>query len=55
VGIIPVAVLLILVLTNSDYREVMLFETIGRVMIGFATVWSLIGLITSTAVSKVEY
>ena len=55
VGIIPVAVLLILVLTNSGYREVMLFETIGRVMIGFAAVWSLIGLFTSTAVSKVEY
>jgi tight adherence protein B len=55
VGVIPLAVLVILVAMDSDYRQVMLYETIGRLMIGFAAVWSLIGLATSTAVSKVEY
>jgi tight adherence protein B len=55
VGVIPLAVLVILVAMDSDYRQVMLYETIGRLMIGFAAVWSLIGLATSPAVSKVEY
>jgi hypothetical protein len=33
----------------------MLTETIGKMMLGFAAVWSLVGLFLSTAVSKVEY
>jgi hypothetical protein len=42
-------------LIDENYRIVMLDSTFGRMMLGFAIFWSLLGLVISTMVSKVEY
>jgi tight adherence protein B len=54
-GLFPLGLMLYFSATDDAYRQLMLTETIGKMMLGFAAVWSLIGLFLSTAVSKVEY
>ena len=54
-GLFPLGLMVYFAGTDAGYRHLMLSETIGRMMLGFAAVWSLIGLVLSTAVSKVEY
>jgi tight adherence protein B len=54
-GLFPLGLMLYFSATDDAYRQLMLNETIGKMMLGFAAVWSLIGLFLSTAVAKVEY
>jgi tight adherence protein B len=54
-GLFPLGLMLYFSATDDAYRQLMLNETIGKMMLGFAAVWSLVGLFLSTAVSKVEY
>lgn len=54
-GLFPFGLMLFFVTTNAGYRQVMLHETVGKLMLGFAAVWSLVGFVLSNAVSKVEY
>jgi tight adherence protein B len=54
-GLFPFAMLLYLVTTNALYRQTFFYETIGRIMLVFSAVWSLIGFFLSKSVSKVEY
>jgi tight adherence protein B len=54
-GAIPLGLLLWFSATNAAYREVMFHSTAGKSMIGFATVWSLIGLFLSRKVAVAEY
>jgi tight adherence protein B len=54
-GLFPLGLMLYFSATDDAYRQLMLNETIGKMMLGFAAVWSLLGLFLSTAVSKVEY
>jgi tight adherence protein B len=52
---IPVFLLIAFCLMNGEYRQVMLGTETGHAMIGFAVVWSSIGLFFSRKVAKVEY
>jgi tight adherence protein B len=54
-GLFPLGLMFYFSATDEAYRQLMLNETIGKMMLGFAAVWSLIGLFLSTFVSKVEY
>jgi tight adherence protein B len=54
-GLFPLGLMLYFSASDDGYRQLMLGETIGKMMLGFAAVWSLIGLALSTFVSKVEY
>ncbi|MFL5761822.1 MAG: type II secretion system F family protein [Thermomicrobiales bacterium] len=54
-GLFPLGLMLYFTATDDAYRSLMLHETIGKIMLGFAAVWSLVGLFLSTAVAKVEY
>ena len=54
-GMIPVAMLIWFSVTNSSYRAVMLHSSTGQMMIGFAAVWSSIGLFLSRKVAVTEY
>jgi tight adherence protein B len=54
-GLFPLGLMVYFSATDDGYRQLMLNETIGKMMLGFAAVWSLIGLALSTFVSKVEY
>jgi tight adherence protein B len=54
-GLFPLGLMIYFAGTDDAYRQLMLNETIGKMMLGFAAVWSLIGLLLSTTVSKVEY
>lgn len=53
--LIPLLLLVAFSLMNASYRQVMLGTETGHSLIGFATVWSLIGLFFSQKVAKVEY
>jgi tight adherence protein B len=52
---IPLVMLSYFSLTNSSYRDVMLHSSTGRAMVGFAAVWSSIGLFLSRKVAVTEY
>lgn len=54
-GVIPLGLLLWFSATNPAYREVMFHSPAGKAMIGFATVWSSIGLFLSRKVAVTEY
>ena len=54
-GFIPVALLLYFCLISAEYREIMLGTAFGKMMLTASMVWSLIGLVSSQKVSKVEY
>jgi tight adherence protein B len=54
-GLFPLGLMIYFSATDDAYRSLMLHETIGKMMLGFAAVWSLIGLFLSSAVAKVEY
>ncbi len=54
-GLIPLALLTFFSSTNQNYRDVMFHSPIGKTMLIFATVWSLLGLILSRKVAQVEY
>ncbi len=54
-GLFPLGLMLFFMTTDDNYRQIMTGELIGKMMLGFAAVWSLIGFALSTAVSKVEY
>lgn len=54
-GLFPLGLMLFFMTTDDNYRQIMTQEMIGKMMLGFAGVWSLIGFALSTAVSKVEY
>lgn len=53
--LIPILLLVAFCLISADYREVMLNSQAGHAMIGFASVWSLLGLFFSQKVAKVAY
>ncbi|MBA2277384.1 MAG: type II secretion system F family protein [Chloroflexia bacterium] len=55
IGLFPLGLLAFFLMTTPSYRQVMLGELIGQIMIAFSMTWSLIGFLLSTAVSKVEY
>ena len=52
---IPVLLLLYFVAISSEYRLVMLGTLFGKMLLGAAGVWSLIGFLLSQKVAKVEY
>ena len=52
---IPILLLVAFCLMNAEYRQVMLGSRIGHSMIGFAAIWSMIGLFFTQKVAKVEY
>jgi tight adherence protein B len=54
-GVIPLGLLFWFSATNAAYRETMFHTPAGKAMIGFATVWSLIGLVLSRKVAVAEY
>jgi tight adherence protein B len=54
-GLIPLVMLIFFSLTNSSYRDVMLHSSAGQLMIGFAAVWSSLGLFLSRKVAVAEY
>jgi tight adherence protein B len=54
-GAIPILLLSWFSSTNASYRDVMFHSTAGKAMIGFAAVWSLLGLIISRKVAVAEY
>jgi tight adherence protein B len=54
-GVIPLGLLCWFSATNAPYRDVMFHSPAGKAMIGFATVWSLLGLIFSRKVAVAEY
>jgi tight adherence protein B len=54
-GFLPIGLMTYFSLIDENYRIVMLDSTFGRMMLGFAIFWSLLGLVISTMVSKVEY
>ncbi|MDP9472487.1 MAG: type II secretion system F family protein [Chloroflexota bacterium] len=53
--LIPVGLLAFFSAVKDEYREVMFLSPFGRFMIGFAVVWSLLGLFFTSKVAKVEY
>jgi tight adherence protein B len=54
-GLFPIGLMIFFATTDEGYRQVMLGETIGKLMLTFAAIWSLIGFVLANAVSKVEY
>lgn len=54
-AMIPIGLLCFFSLTNGEYRGVMFTSPVGKLMLGFAVVWSLMGLFFSSKVAKVEY
>ncbi len=54
-GLLPIGLLLFFVATNAPYRAVMVESMFGRMMVGGATVWSLIGFFFAQKMAKVEY
>jgi tight adherence protein B len=54
-GLIPLGLLVFFSTTNQNYRDVMFHSPIGKAMLIFATVWSLLGLFFSRKVARVEY
>ena len=54
-GLFPIGLAAFFMLTDDNYRQIMTSELIGKIMLGGAFVWSLIGFALSTTVSKVEY
>jgi tight adherence protein B len=54
-GLFPLGLLIFFIFVDANYRAVMLHERAGHIMLGVAGTWSLIGLVLSTKVSKVEY
>jgi len=54
-GVFPIGLMLFFVAVDGNYRQVMIHDRIGNILLGIAGFWSLIGLIMSTSVSKVEY
>ena len=54
-GVFPIGLMLFFIATGSDYRQIMLHDARGQLMLGAAAIWSLIGSVLSTTVSKVEY
>lgn len=54
-AMIPMGLLCVFSLTNPEYRSVMFTSPVGKLMLGFAIVWSLMGLFFSSKVAKVEY
>ncbi len=54
-GLIPLALLIFFSSTNQNYRDVMFHSPIGKAMLIFATIWSLLGLFLSRKVAQVEY
>lgn len=54
-AMIPKGLLCFFNLTNAKYRSVMFTSPVGKLMLGFAIVWSVMGLFFSSKVAKVEY
>lgn len=54
-AMIPIGLLCFFSLTNSEYRGVMFTSPMGKLMLGFAVIWSMLGLFFSSKVAKVEY
>ncbi len=54
-GVFPLGLMLFFLAVDANYRQIMLHERVGHIMLGGAGTWSMLGLFLSTSVSKVEY